>query len=88
MQEGLLICQNSRRAAVRDADLKRLQTPIRAASALRLSPVLTVNAADYVEQRQFDRFRVCSALRFVGPYGQRSEQRRAGSRQIKDVILF
>ena len=52
-----------------------------------VSPVLTVNVANYVEQNQFDRSQVCSALRFVGPYRQRSEQRRAGSRHIKEVII-
>ena len=48
----------------------------------------TVNVANYVEQNQFDRSQVCSALRFVGPYCQRSKQRGEGSRQIKDVIAL
>ena len=46
-----------------------------------------INAADYVEQPFFVSSQTRSALRFVGPYDQRSEQRRAGSHHIKDVIM-
>ena len=52
-----------------------------------IRPILIFNVTNNVEQPIFDRSQDCSALRFIGPYLQRSKQHRAGSRHIKDVII-